>query len=193
MSCPGLNGFLGRRPISEFRRFRYSSSVALTGLPPEEPRRLVTAPPPDARLFAVSGLRSPTDAAAIAAALRQCDPVARVWTDPAQGMVAIASAAPAGALAAALAQAGFPARQAGGRRGSVGRALLFGLLLGVGGLVAGFLLGWVVGLGFYATNPECSRPGSCTLMAPVFAALGALIGGPVGLIAGLVMGAVRRY
>ncbi len=108
-------------------------------------------------------------------------------------MVAVASTAPAKALSAALANAGFPARPTGGRRGSLGRSLLFGLLLGVGGVVAGFVLGWVVGLGLYATNPECSRPGSCTLMAPVFAVLGAVVGGPVGLVAGLVLGAARRY
>lgn len=153
----------------------------------------MTAPPPDARTFAVSGLRGPAEAAAIAAALRRCDPVAQVWTDPAQGLVAVASLAPAKALAAAMAQAGFPARQTGGRPGSVGRALLFGVLLGLGGLVGGLVLGWVVGLGLYAANPECGRPGSCTLLAPVFAVLGAVIGGPVGLVAGLVLGGARRY
>ncbi len=153
----------------------------------------MTAPPPDARTFAVSGLRGPAEAAAIAAALRRCDPVAQVWTDPAQGLVAVASAAPVKALAAAMTQAGFPARPTGGRPGSVGRALLFGVLLGLGGLVGGLVLGWVVGLGLYAANPECGRPGSCTLLAPVFAVLGAVIGGPVGLVAGLVLGGARRY
>lgn len=154
---------------------------------------MTAAPPPDALTFAVSGLRGPAEAAAIAEAVRRSDPAAQVWIEPAQGLVAVASAAPVKALAAAMAQAGFPARPTGGRPGSVGRALLFGILLGVGGLAAGLVLGWVAGLGLYAINPECSRPGSCTMMAPVFAALGGAIGGPVGLIAGLVFGGARRY
>lgn len=77
---------------------------------------------------------------------------------------------------------------ADGRRGGIGGALLFG----IGGLVAGLVLGWMVGLGIYASSANCRLPGSCTLMVPVFAMLGGVLGGPVGLVAGLVAGARRR-
>jgi len=44
------------------------------------------------------------------------------------------------------------------------------------------LTGWIGGRGIDAANPECHRPGSCTLMARVFWALGRMLGGPVGLV-----------
>jgi hypothetical protein len=148
-------------------------------------------PPPGARVLAVSGLDAHGRGAAVSAALRRRDPAAMSWTDPARGLVAIVSAAPEAVLREALAEAGCQLR-AGQRRGSIGLALVYGVLLGLGGLVAGLVLGWVFGLGLYATNPECGRPGSCTSMAPVFAALGGIIGGPVGLVAGLVLGGRGR-
>lgn len=149
-------------------------------------------PPPGARVLEVSGLDAPGRGAAVSAALRRRDPAAMSWTDPARGLVAIVSGASEAALREALAEAGCTAVRAGQRRGSIGLALVYGVLLGLGGLVAGLVLGWVVGLGLYAINPECGRPGSCTLMAPVFAALGGIIGGPVGLVAGLVLGGRGR-
>jgi hypothetical protein len=148
-------------------------------------------PPPGARVLEVLGLDAPHRGAAIAAALRRRDPAASSWTDPARGLVAVASAAPDHVVREALAEAGCQVR-AMDRRGSIGLALVYGVLLGLGGLVVGLVLGWVVGLGFYAINPECGRPGSCTLMAPVFAALGGIVGGPVGLVAGLVLGGRGR-
>lgn len=152
---------------------------------------MTDAPPPDARVYDVAGLDGPQRAAAITAALRRRDPAARCWTDPARGLVAVASGAPDSVVRAAIAEAGgtLLGRE---RRGSLGRAILFGVLLGVCGLVGGLVLGWIVGLGLYAVNPECHRPGSCTLMAPVFAGLGALFGAPAGLVAGLVLGGRRR-
>lgn len=156
----------------------------------------MNAPPADAVILAITGLQGPADAAAVEAALRRCDPAARFWTDWPRGLVAVQSAAPAKALCAAVQGAGFGVRQQGGpgagRGGSIGKALLLALLFGVLGLFGGLVLGWVVGLGFYAANPECARPGSCTLMAPVFAALGGLLGLPAGVIAGIVTGLARR-
>jgi hypothetical protein len=146
-------------------------------------------PPADARVLEVSGLDAPGRVAAVTAALRRHDPAAGLWFDPARGLVAVASAAPDPVLHAALAEAGCPVRR---RRGGVGGALLFGVLFGIVGLVGGLVLGWVVGLGLYAVNPECARPGSCTLMAPVFALLGGVVGGPGGLVAGLMFGGMRR-
>jgi len=148
-------------------------------------------PPPNARVLEVAGLDGPQRAAAITAALRRRDPSAQCWVDPARGLVAVASAAPDQVVREALAEAGCAVRGMD-RRGSLGAALLYGLLLGIGGLVVGLVLGWVVGLGLYAANPECHRPGSCTLMAPVFAALGGMLGGPAGLVAGLVIGGRGR-
>lgn len=81
------------------------------------------------------------------------------------------------------------------RRGSIGKAIVLALVFGALGLVGGSHDGErVVGLGFYAANPrESARPGSCTLMAPVFSALGGLIGLPGGAIAGIVIGLARRW
>lgn len=149
---------------------------------------MTAGPPPGARVLEVSGLAAPGAAGAVTAALRQADPAAGVWVDPARGLVAVASAAPDAAVRAALARAGCPAR----RRGGVGGAVLFGMLFGVLGLFGGLVLGWVAGLGLYAVNPECQRPGSCTMLAPVLAFLGGVLGGPAGLIGGLVWGGVRR-
>ncbi|WP_198372439.1 hypothetical protein, partial [Roseomonas rosulenta] len=133
---------------------------------------------------------APGASGALTAAIRRADPAAGVWVDPSRGLVAVASAAPDAVIDAALAANGFPVRTK--RRGGVGGALAFGVLFAVLGLFAGLVLGWVVGLGLYAVNPECHRPGSCTMMAPVFAVLGGVIGGPAGLIGGLVWGGVRR-
>ncbi|CAH0208038.1 hypothetical protein [Roseomonas sp. CECT 9278] len=152
---------------------------------------MTEAPPPDARVYEVAGLDGPHRVAAITAALRRRDPAARCWVDAARGLVAVASGAPEAVTRDALAEAGCTLRGPG-RRGGIGRALLLGVLLGAGGLVGGLVLGWIVGLGVYAVNPECHRPGSCTLMAPVFAALGGLLGAPAGLVAGLVLGGRRR-
>lgn len=157
---------------------------------------VLNAPPPDAVILAVTGLQGPADAAAVDAALRRCDPSARLWTDWARGLVAVQSAAPAKALCAAVQGAGFGVLVQGGpgapRRGSIGKAIVLALVFGALGLVGGLVLGWIVGLGFYAANPECARPGSCTLMAPVFSALGGLIGLPGGAVAGIVIGLARR-
>jgi hypothetical protein len=145
-------------------------------------------PPPDARLLEVSGLDAPGAAGRVSEAIRHRDPRAAVWVDPALGLVAVASGAPDGVLRAALVEAGCPPR----RRGGVGGAVVFGLLFAVLGLFGGLVLGWGIGLGLYAVNPECQRPGSCTLMAPVFALLGGVLGGPAGLVGGLVWGGIRR-
>ncbi len=145
-------------------------------------------PPPDARVLEVGGLDAPGAGGRVTEAIRRRDPGAGVWLDPARGLVAVASAAPEAVLRAALGEAGCPVR----RRGGVGGAVLFGVLFGVLGLFGGLVLGWVVGLGIYAATPGCNLPGSCTMMAPVFALLGAVLGGPGGLVGGLMWGAMRR-
>ncbi len=158
-----------------------------------------SAPPPDALILAITGLAGPTDAAAVDAALKRCDPAARLWTDWPRGLVAVKSAAPAKALCAAVQGAGFGVLVQGGggvRRGSVAgifaRMLLYGVLFSVAGLLAGIAFG----LGNSMLNPDCTRPGSsggCAIGVGLFAVLFGVFGLPVGVIAGLIHGLARRY
>jgi hypothetical protein len=146
-------------------------------------------PPADARVLEVSGLDAPGRVAAVTAAVRRHDPAAGLWFDPARGLVAVASAAPDPVLGAALVEAGCQLRP---RRGGVGGALLFGVLFGIAGLGGGLVVGWMVGLGIYEASSNCRVPGSCTMMAPAFALLGGVVGGPAALVAGLIFGGLRR-
>jgi len=145
------------------------------------------APPGDAYVLVLRDLRGPADHAAVEAAIRRCDPAARTWTDWSQGLIAIASAAPRHALLGAVQQAGFAAmpqrRPAAPIR--AGGVLLRIVLGGVLGLVAGLALGVALGLGNSALNPNCSGSGDCAIGVGVFGALAAMIGLPVGALAGL--------
>lgn len=166
---------------------------------PSRQGAVLNAPPPDAVILAITGLQGPADAAAVEAALRRCDPSARLWTDWPRGLVAVLSAAPAQALCAAVQGAGFGVLVQGGPaagRGSIasifGRMLLYAVLLGVVGLLAGIGLG----LANAMLNPECTRPGSsggCAIGVGVFGMLLGALGLPAGAIAGLIHGLIRRH
>ena len=77
---------------------------------------------------------------------------------------------------------------------SVGHAsmLLYAVLLGVVGLLAGIGLG----LANAMLNPECTRPGSsggCAIGVGVFGMLLGALGLPAGAIAGLIHGLIGRH
>lgn len=154
-------------------------------------------PPADAVILGISGLRGPQDHEAVQAAIARCDPGSMVWTDWPNGRVAIRSRAPVKALQAAVEALGFAAVvQMGqpGSRGTVvgvfGRMLIYAVLGGVLGVLAGVLLG----LGNAVLNPDCTRPGSsggCAIGVGLFGFVLGALGIPAGLIAGLVHGLVR--
>lgn len=156
---------------------------------------MTAQPPPDAVVLAITGVEGPADAAAVQAALMRCDPAARLWTNWPQALVAVQSAAPAKALCAAVQGVGYGVLVRGGprRRGSIagifGRMLLFGVV----GLVVGMGLGIAFALGNSMLNPGCRGSGNCAIGLGVFGALGALIGGPAGVVAGLFAGLARRF
>ncbi len=153
------------------------------------------APPPGATILGISGLRVPADQVAVQAAIRRADPSARIWTDWAEGKVAIASARPAAAFRDAVRALGYQAEiQAGtaGRRtaGIFGRMLLYAVLGGV----LGFCAGVVLGLANSALNPDCTRPGSsggCAIGVGLLGMLFGALGIPAGALAGLIHGLVR--
>lgn len=160
----------------------------------------MSAPPPDARVLAVSGLAGPADQDAVLRAIAGCDPVARSWADWPRGMVAVASACPAPVLRDAVQAAGYPAAiiragvrgRGGGVASVVGRVILYAVLGGV----AGVLLGAGLGIANSLLNPDCTRPGSsggCAIGVGIFAMLLGFVGIPAGGIAGLVHGLARRW
>lgn len=153
-------------------------------------------PPPDARVLAVSGVAGPRDQAAVLRAIAGCDPAARSWADWSQGMVAVATAAPAAALRDAVQAAGYGAAivrtgRGGGAASVVGRVILYAVLGGVAGVV----LGAGLGMANSVLNPDCTRPGSsgnCAIGVGIFGVLLGFVGIPAGAIAGLVHGLARR-
>jgi len=157
----------------------------------------LNGPPPDALVLSITGAHGPADAAKVEAALRRCDPGAQFWTDWPRGLVALRSAAPASALCAAVQGAGYGVlvRSGPAARGSVagilGRIILYAVLASVLGGVVG------VGLGLANSmlNPDCTRPGSsggCAIGVGLFGIGLGLLGIPVGAVAGLIHGLVRR-
>ncbi len=161
----------------------------------------MSGPPADALILAVTGVQGPADGAAVEAALRRRDPTIRMWTDWPRGRVAIQSAASVKTLCAAVQGAGYGVlvQRADGRpaaRGSVGG--IFGriLLYAVLGAVLGVALGVGVGLANSLLNPDCTRPGSsgnCAIGVGVFGFLFGAGGLPLGALAGLVHGLIRRH
>jgi hypothetical protein len=152
-------------------------------------------------ILAVTGVQGPPDAALVEAALKRRDPTIRLWTDWPRGCVAIQSAASAKSLCAAVQGAGYGVlvQRADGRpagRGSIGGILGRMLLYAVLGAVLGVAVGVVIGLGNSLLNPDCSRPGSsgnCAIGVGVFGFLLGAIGLPVGVLAGLIHGLIRRH
>jgi hypothetical protein len=59
------------------------------------------------------------------------------------------------------------------------------------GLAAGLVLGVVFGLGNSMLNPRCVGSGNCAIGVGVFGGLGALVGLPLGAVAGLGLGLAR--
>lgn len=155
-------------------------------------------PPADAVILDIAGLRGPQDHQAVLAAIARCDPGSTAWTDWANGRLAVRSRAPVAALTAAVEGLGFvvTARmglpgQHGSGAGVVGRMLLYAVLGCLLGVVAGALLG----IANSALNPDCTRPGSsgaCAIGVGVFGVMLGAAGIPLGLVAGLVHGLVRR-
>jgi len=152
-------------------------------------------------ILAVTGVQGPPDGAAIEAALRRRDPTIRMWTDWPRGRVAIQSAASAKTLCAAVQGAGYGVmvQRADGRpaeRGSVGGIFGRMLLYAVLGAVLGVVAGIVLGLGNSMLNPDCTRPGSsgnCAIGVGVFGFLFGAAGVPIGALAGLIHGLIRRH
>jgi hypothetical protein len=162
---------------------------------------MMGGPPPDAQFLGITGAHGPADAAKIEAALRRCDPSLLFWSDWPRGRVAVSSRAPAQALCAAVQGAGYgvlvqkadgtPAGR-GSVAGIIGRVLLYAVIGGVAGVLAG------IGLGFAnaMVNPDCTRPGSsggCAIGVGLFGIFLGLAGVPAGAILGLIHGVIRRY
>lgn len=160
---------------------------------------MTAAPPPGAVFLSIQGLRGAADQDAVQAAIRRCDPGARLWTDWPRGLVAVEAAAPAEALRLAVQDAGFiaallPAEAALARPRSAGAMVARVIGFGFAGAVLGGLGGAVAGLAMLVLDPACRSAGDaggCAMGIPGFVVAAALLGAPAGVLLALLRQAGR--
>jgi hypothetical protein len=152
-------------------------------------------------LLGVAGMRDAASAGAVADVLRSCDANVQIHADLKAGIVEVESGVGAEALCAALQEAGYIAAPLARRPGIIGMRDLLGLsgralLWGLGGGVAGSVLGLGIMLVVIAVLPECRSggdEGACAMGVPVGMAGVAAIGGAVAVGITLMRGGGRLY
>lgn len=150
---------------------------------------LTGAPPPDAVVLSVQGVRGALDGMRVEQALRGIDPGAQLWTNWPEGLVAARSVQPAEALREAVQDAGFIAALRLGIPAAPERGIGEMILRVIGFTFAGFVLGGLAGAAFgiamLMLDPSCNAPGDsggCAMGIPMIAIGASMLGAPVGFV-----------
>jgi hypothetical protein len=150
---------------------------------------LTGAPPPDAVVLSVQGVRGALDRMRVEQALRRDDPAAQLWTNWPEGLVAVSSVRPAEALRQAVQDAGFIAALRHGLPSAPERGIGEMILRVIGFTFTGFVLGGLAGAAFgiavLMLDPSCNGPGDsggCAMAIPMIAIGASMLGAPVGFV-----------